>query len=152
MARREFHFVEGTSSKFWAVTVEDSTLRIQYGKIGSGGQTQLKSFASPAEAEKGAAKFIAEAVKRKEPATPKEQKWIDAAAAYFSNDGDDQSRRRNYVEALEKLVREFPDDLEPKAALALQIYKNGEHGIPVASRQAVESLMQEVLRAEPMHP
>lgn len=60
MARREFHFVEGTSSKFWAVTVEDSTLRIQYGKIGSAGQTQLKSFASPAEAEKGAAKLIAE--------------------------------------------------------------------------------------------
>ncbi len=99
-----------------------------------------------------AAKFIAEAVKRKESATPKEQKWIDAAAAYFSNDGDDQSRRRKYVEALEALVREYPNDLEPKAALALQIYKNGDAGIPVASRQAVESLMQEVLRAEPMHP
>jgi peroxiredoxin len=99
-----------------------------------------------------AGKFIAEAVKRKESATPKERKWIDAAAAYFSSDGDEQSRRRQYVEALEALVREFPDDLEPKAFLALQIYKNGEHGIPVASRQAVESLIQAVLRQEPLHP
>jgi peroxiredoxin len=99
-----------------------------------------------------AKEFIAAAEKRKAAASRKEQLWIDAVAAYLSDDADDVGRRRQLVESLEALVREFPDDLEPKAFLALQIWKNGDNGIPVSSRQAVESLIQDVLRVEPLHP
>src|SRR5262245_40952997 len=60
MNRREFHLVEGTSSKFWAVSVTDCSMTVQYGKIGSSGQTQLKTFASTTEAQQAAEKLITE--------------------------------------------------------------------------------------------
>jgi predicted DNA-binding WGR domain protein len=40
-------FEEGTSSKFWRARVEGKTLYVNYGKIGSNGQTQVKDFADP---------------------------------------------------------------------------------------------------------
>jgi predicted DNA-binding WGR domain protein len=39
-------FEEGNSSKFWRARVEGKTLYVNYGKIGSNGQTQVKDFAS----------------------------------------------------------------------------------------------------------
>ncbi len=60
MTRREFHFEEGASRKFWAVSVSDSTMTVQFGRIGSAGQTQPKTFASPAAALAAAEKLIAE--------------------------------------------------------------------------------------------
>src|SRR5262245_28107715 len=60
MTRREFHFVEGTSSKFWAVSVANTTMTVQFGKIGAAGQTQVKAFASPAQAVAAAEKLIGE--------------------------------------------------------------------------------------------
>jgi predicted DNA-binding WGR domain protein len=46
-------FAEGTSSKFWRARVEGKTLYVNYGKIGSNGQTQVKELgdASAATAE-----------------------------------------------------------------------------------------------------
>jgi predicted DNA-binding WGR domain protein len=44
-------FEEGTSSKFWRARVEGKTLYVNYGKIGSNGQTQVKDFADPAAAK-----------------------------------------------------------------------------------------------------
>lgn len=58
--RRHFEFVEGKSSKFWEVWVEGTSLYTQYGRIGSAGQTTVKSFAAEAEARKAAEKLIAE--------------------------------------------------------------------------------------------
>jgi predicted DNA-binding WGR domain protein len=37
-------FEEGNSSKFWRARVEGKTLYVNYGKIGSAGQTQVKDF------------------------------------------------------------------------------------------------------------
>ena len=51
MTQHKFQFVEGTSSKFWAVAVSDATLTVQFGKIGTAGQTQTKAFASPDKAQ-----------------------------------------------------------------------------------------------------
>ena len=47
-------FQEGTSSKFWRARVEDATLYVNYGKIGSAGQTQVKDFGSSDLATKDA--------------------------------------------------------------------------------------------------
>jgi predicted DNA-binding WGR domain protein len=46
-------FEEGTSSKFWRARVDGKTLYVNYGKIGSNGQTQVKdlSDAGAAKAE-----------------------------------------------------------------------------------------------------
>jgi DNA ligase-1 len=58
--RRHFEFVEGKSSKFWEVWVEGSNMYTQYGRIGSSGQTTVKSYSDEAAAKKAAEKLIAE--------------------------------------------------------------------------------------------
>ncbi len=57
-------FEEGTSSKFWRARVEGKTLYVNYGKIGSNGQTQVKDFGSPDLAEKEYGKLVAEKRKK----------------------------------------------------------------------------------------
>ena len=53
-------FEEGNSSKFWRARVEGKTLYVNYGKIGSNGQTQVKDLADPAAAKKEYDKLVAE--------------------------------------------------------------------------------------------
>jgi len=73
-------FQEGTSSKFWRARVEDSTLYVNYGKIGSAGQTQVKDFGTDDLAQKEYDKLVRE--KRK-------KGYADAGAAPASNDDDE---------------------------------------------------------------
>jgi predicted DNA-binding WGR domain protein len=60
MSERMFEFVDGTSSKFWAITVTGESHTVRYGKIGTAGQTKSKTFASDAAAQKDADKLIHE--------------------------------------------------------------------------------------------
>ena len=64
MSRREFRLVEGASSKFWAIELKGSSLEVQFGRIGTNGQTQTKDFASEAEAGKQYDELVAEKVKK----------------------------------------------------------------------------------------
>ncbi|HTL37486.1 MAG TPA: WGR domain-containing protein [Kofleriaceae bacterium] len=57
-------FEEGTSSKFWRARVEDSTLYVNYGKIGSAGQTQVKDFGTADLANKEYDKLVREKRKK----------------------------------------------------------------------------------------
>lgn len=83
-----------------------------------------------------AREFIAQAVARRNRASVREQRWIDALADFHrekETDGEKKDRpakdrRRNYVRALESLVQDFPDDVEAKAFLALQIWDNAGFG------------------------
>ncbi len=64
MSRREFHFTEGSSQKFWAIEVEGKGFTVHFGRLGTMGQAQKKEFASEAEAQKAADKLIAEKTKK----------------------------------------------------------------------------------------
>lgn len=57
-------FEEGTSSKFWRARVEGKTLYVNYGKIGSNGQTQVKDFSDAATAKREFDKLVAEKRKK----------------------------------------------------------------------------------------
>lgn len=57
-------FAEGTSSKFWRARVEDATLYVNYGKIGSAGQTQVKDFGTNDLATKEYDKLVREKRKK----------------------------------------------------------------------------------------
>lgn len=59
MPTRRFEYVEGTSAKFWAITNNNREVTVRYGRIGSNGQTQTKSFTDPAVAAQHAGKQIA---------------------------------------------------------------------------------------------
>lgn len=62
MARYEFS--EGSSNKFWEITLEGTRYRVRYGKIGANGQTTLKDFGDEEKAKKEYDKIIAEKVKK----------------------------------------------------------------------------------------
>lgn len=73
-------FEEGTSSKFWRARVEGKTLYVNYGKIGSAGQTQVKDFGDGSAAQKEYDKLVRE--KRK-------KGYIDAGGGGGGGDEDE---------------------------------------------------------------
>ena len=49
---RTFEFSDATSHKFWNIEIKDTYYQVKFGKIGSAGQTQRKTFATAAEAHR----------------------------------------------------------------------------------------------------
>lgn len=49
---RHFIYQDEKSHKFWAVEQQGNELHISWGKVGTNGQNQVKSFADAAAAEK----------------------------------------------------------------------------------------------------
>ncbi len=107
--------------------------------------------------ERRAKKLIERAVQKKTGCSPREAAWIDALSAAYAG-ADSSDLRRKYVRDLESLVQDDPNDLEAKALLALQIWKNGswmtegKKQIPISSHQAVDAILDQVFQAQPMHP
>ncbi|MFN7701999.1 MAG: WGR domain-containing protein [Deltaproteobacteria bacterium] len=60
MAIRRFELVEAGSSKFWQIAQVGTDLHIAWGKIGTLGQSQIKSFGDRAAADKEALKLVKE--------------------------------------------------------------------------------------------
>ena len=60
MAKRYFEFVDDKSSKFWEIVVNDKEVTVSFGRNGTSGQTQTKTFGDVAAAQKHADKLIAE--------------------------------------------------------------------------------------------
>jgi uncharacterized protein (TIGR02996 family) len=61
---RRFEFEEGSSHKFWEIVVEGNAYTVRYGKVGTEGQVQTKTFKDAAKAEAEANKKIAEKTKK----------------------------------------------------------------------------------------
>ena len=64
MSKRCFEFVDGRSFKFWEIAVEDCRVIVTFGRIGTAGQTQTKTFHDAEEAGRHAAKVIAAKTKK----------------------------------------------------------------------------------------
>ncbi len=99
---------------------------------------------STEDAERGK-QFIREAAKRKDKVTPRERLYIEAweqAPGYdfFRSDRDEKFRY-----ALEKLLIQYPDDIEAKA-----LYGLTNLGGP--TRLANDRILKEVLAKDPLHP
>ena len=54
---RHFEFIEGSSAKFWKVSVSGKDVTVRFGRIGTDGQNQTKSFCDTAAAQKHADKL-----------------------------------------------------------------------------------------------
>ncbi|MEY4672329.1 MAG: hypothetical protein RL148_113 [Planctomycetota bacterium] len=132
------------------------------------------------EDAKRAAGFIGQAVQRAKQATEAEQRWIDAWAKYLQVDdalrnelqsGDPEKQKRareelvkrnekrdekklcrDLVRDMEAMLRKEPHHVELRALLAIQLWRNEGHGLPINSHMAAEGLMDEVFRAVPGHP
>lgn len=100
-----------------------------------------------------AKKFMAECVKHKAGLSERELMYIDALDAYLKADNNKKKERNEaYTRALEKILYKFPDDIEARAFLALQLWKNRDAGIPISSHIAVDAVLEQVFRLDPMHP
>ena len=104
-----------------------------------------------------ARKFIKQAMERKEQASQREKMLIEATDEFLKPvEGEDSADRRKgrwqaYFKSLEKIIYEFPDDIEAKAWLAVQMWK-GAGDLPITSHVAVDALLDHVFTANPMHP
>ena len=96
------HYLEFTddgASKFWEVKVEGKTYTVRFGRIGTDGQSNPKTAASPAAALEEAAKLIAAktangyaakgAAKKAAPAAPKPAPALKAVPAPKAKDEDE---------------------------------------------------------------
>jgi peroxiredoxin len=96
--------------------------------------------------------FIEEAVKRKDSATSREARHIDALSKYIKTSKDKKKERSEaYARDLENILLEFPDDTETRALFALQHWTNSRNGVKIQSHLAVDALLQQVFQVEPMH-
>ena len=61
---RHFEFVSGASKKFWEISLTDNCFTVRFGRIGTAGQSQTKSFTEATNAKREAESLIAEKLKR----------------------------------------------------------------------------------------
>ncbi|WP_254512205.1 redoxin domain-containing protein [Anatilimnocola floriformis] len=100
-----------------------------------------------------AKKFMAECVKHKAGVSEHELMYIDALDAWFKADNNKKKERNeSYTRALEKILYKYPDDLEARSFLALQLWKNRDSGLPISSFLAVDALNDQVFLKNPLHP
>jgi len=133
------------------------------------------------ENPKRARGFIAEATERQKSASRREQMYIEAFHQWCQepdepkkdekpkkddelkkdiepkkDDGakkdEERARAKAYTQALEQIVLDFPEDIEAKAFLVGQLWHNARSDLPLVSHVAVNSLLQEILDVEPLHP
>jgi predicted DNA-binding WGR domain protein len=57
---RRFELSDGTSNKFWEIDLDGKSFTVRFGKIGTNGQTQVKSFPTPAKAQAEHDKLVRE--------------------------------------------------------------------------------------------
>ena len=87
--------------------------------------------------------FLNEAIKRKDKVTERERMYIEAWEYGFAPKVE--KRQLVLINRLEKIAVKYPDDIEAKAFLAL--FNIGE-----GSALATQSLIDQVLAKNPMHP
>lgn len=63
-ATQRFEFMEGASRKFWEIGRENESLTIRFGRIGTAGQSQVKTFADAARATREMDKLIREKMRK----------------------------------------------------------------------------------------
>ena len=123
--------------------------------------------------------FIDEAMKRRNQGTSRREKlYIESLDRFLpkpkGNDDDEEgdeddeedpeaeskdaqreakkNRAERYLGDLEKILHEYPDDIEAKALLVVQLWMADGYGVKLTSRYAVNALMGEIFAADPMHP
>lgn len=106
--------------------------------------------------QKRATGFIDKAMEKKSAASRKEVLLIEAFDRYIKaktgKDTERRSRAERYVRDLETILLEFPDDLEIKALLCEYLWSGRRDGLPQQSFLAVNSLIQDVLDTQALHP
>lgn len=126
---------EGGSHKFWRARCEGTKLFVNYGRIGTNGQTQVKEFGSEAESEKELASL--ERSKRK-------KGYVDSgstgATAAEEEDGDEDEEPTGEEEQEEK---PSPKAAKPAAAPAAPKKATSDLALDSAERKVQMRITQD---------
>ena len=97
---RTFQYQDEKSSKFWNISLEDCTHTVNYGKSGTSGRTQSKSFETAEEAKKSYDKLIEQKIKKGylevETATEK----IEESTEKTTIENQEKERKLNVVRSI----------------------------------------------------
>ncbi len=100
-----------------------------------------------------AKELINQSVKHKASADERGRMWIEALAEYHRDPKTDKKKRKAaYLKALRNISAKYPADLEAKAFVALQLYRNGVNGKKTDHYESIDKIIGEVLAKNPMHP
>ncbi len=83
--------------------------------------------------------------------TPREQLYLDALAERYKDKADAKTRRQGWLKGLEKVVQQFPEDLDARSWLAQATWENSRSD-GIGSREAVSIVLDTVLDKAPLHP
>ncbi|MGJ0491770.1 hypothetical protein [Methylobacter sp.] len=85
--------------------------------------------------------------------TPRERAYLQAVKRLYG-EGDEAARDKAYAVAMEKVCRDYPDDLEAAAFYALALLGSVRSGDPAGLRTRMQAgaIALEVARKEPDHP
>ena len=61
---KRFEFIDGGSKKFWEIGQNGCEMTVRFGRIGTNGQAQTKTFPDEARASRETQKLIGEKLKR----------------------------------------------------------------------------------------
>jgi predicted DNA-binding WGR domain protein len=61
---RHFELISGVSRKFWEISISGNAFTVRFGRIGTAGQSQTKTFVDEAKARNEAERLMAEKVKK----------------------------------------------------------------------------------------
>ena len=61
---KRYEFVAGASSKFWEIGCQETIVTVRFGRIGTNGQTQTKSYPDEARARREMDKLILEKTRK----------------------------------------------------------------------------------------
>ncbi len=80
------------------------------------------------------------------------QKAIDDTIGKAKGGRDEKELQRAFLKGLEAIVAACPDDVEAKALLAIQCWRNRDFGLEITSHAAVDALLDAVFAKAPNHP
>jgi hypothetical protein len=89
------------------------------------------------------------------PATPREQAYIAATAAFYSNSKklDHDARANAYSAAMKKVYETYPDDHEAAVFYALSLLASGPHDdATFANRKQAAAILETLFASQPDHP
>jgi uncharacterized protein (TIGR02996 family) len=97
-----YEFKEGSSSKFWEITLSGSSFTTRWGRIGTEGQEKTQHFDSSAEARKEHDKLVRE----------KEKKGYEPVGEAGAEEGDGEGSEAAVHPELEAAILKNPDSVE----------------------------------------
>lgn len=105
--KRVFIFQDFKSQKFWSIDVEGVNVTVNYGRLGTDGQTQTKTFDTPEKAEKQAEKLIAEKTKKGYVETQEDTaKTMKVESKKYALTYDEYDNGKTEADLLDKMLKD----------------------------------------------